>query len=707
MELSAGASRILREAKQRASQEAQGISLKVLFLALARHHHRLLARLSPEVDVSEQVTRYEAAIASGDAGPFVKEPDLVASARKVAQERDAERIYEKDLAVVVLKELGHEVQLPEEQDDASRVERARGGDPLEAKLARRSTPLLSRLGRDLTQAARDGKLQPVLCRDKEIEDVIRVLGRRERRNPLLVGPAGVGKTAIVEGLAQRIVSGEVPEFLRGQTIVELTPLALTAGLRAGDDYSRRMKEVIQEASQPGLILFMDEIHNLVGGTLGGLLALEEHWKPALARGELAVIGATTDLEYEEHIRTEEALERRFTTIRIQELNPEQAYEILRERPSDVQWGENALREAIAISSRVFPNRRLPDRAIEFMDHCVAEAKILGKDVVEKQDILHLATRLTGVSWMAPDAREACLQRLVQHLPERVPISRQDVEALRSRLQVTMAQLDMRAERPNAIILTTGDELEGLALAEELAEILYDTRERLIQEDCAQYQDSFAPTWLVGSPPGYVGYDDVPQLYRRLNQSPWSVLVLRHVDALRPAAQNLLAEVLDRGVLRDARGRRAFLPDSVVVMTTSGGDRSRLSAPVGFRRGEGERQGEREAPPVQSELLEVADLVISLSPPDEDWIRNWLARIGLPTVQRAYAQRDLRVEWEATFVEELARTIYHAKTTARRSWERMVEEKVAGAVLGKLDLEAMRDQVVLLRRLGEAVLVKRQ
>jgi ATP-dependent Clp protease ATP-binding subunit ClpC len=516
-----GAQRLVELAEQK-QREAKHASLGVYhwLLAIIERHGAMAEAMVQNLMAPALSRHLREQLEQGHAGEPLEVETVVCLSREHAQSRGKTEASERDIASVVLRAAGY--VLLEETALASSGPRAHCSTsashaPAYHPRLNRPTPMLEQFGRDLTREAAEGKLSPVVGRQQELELVIETLCRRTKRNPLLVGPAGVGKTAIVEGLAQRIVRAEVPEALRGWRLFAVQPSTLVAGAGVVGELEKRMKTLLGEACQDGIILFLDEVHSIVGaGGREGTSDIASLLKPALARGELACIAATTDDEYRRFIEPDKALERRFQPIRVQELTPEQTIGVLSvlrdelQRQHGVRVPDDVLRWVVDFAQRFLRNRSFPDKGVDTLEQCVAHAVAQGKRVVELEDAEAVGQRMVAM----PLALGGGLNALKQRLAERALLEEEDASALLSRLSVTVRGLDLRPERPNAVMLLIGDMVAHSDLfAETIAECLFGTAERVVTIDFSRFVTPADVNLLVGAPPGYVGYSDSLPIHR--------------------------------------------------------------------------------------------------------------------------------------------------------------------------------------------------
>ncbi|MDT1997527.1 ATP-dependent Clp protease ATP-binding subunit ClpC [Carnobacterium divergens] len=514
------------------------------------------------------------------------------------------------------------------------------------------TPTLDSLARDLTALARAGKMDPVVGRQKEVHRLIQVLSRRTKNNPVLIGEPGVGKTAIAEGLAQKIINGEVPKDLSKKRLMMLDMGSMVAGTKYRGEFEDRMKKVIEEIYQDGeVILFIDELHTLIGaGGAEGAIDASNILKPALARGELQTIGATTLDEYQKYIEKDAALERRFAPIQVDEPTAEEAEEILLglrsryEEHHGVEITDEAIHSAIQFSMRYITSRQLPDKAIDLIDESAAKvrldvsdkptpvavaiaeldalvaekeeaiqtqdferaAKIRSKEMRQKKkienliikegkqttssklqvtpiDVTEVVSLWTGIPVQQMEQKESDrLLNLEKVLHSRVVGQKEAVSAVSRAMRRARSGLK-DPNRPIGSFMFLGPTGVGKTeLAKALSEAMFGSEEALIRVDMSEYMEKYSTSRLIGSPPGYVGYDEGGQLTEKIRQKPYSVILLDEVEKAHPDVFNILLQVLDDGHLTDSKGRKVDFKNTIIIMTSNlGATALRDEKSVGF------------------------------------------------------------------------------------------------------------------------------
>jgi len=523
--------------------------------------------------------------------------------------------------------------------------RRREGASASSSSGSQKTPLVDQLATDLTALAEDGKLDPVIGREKEIERVIQILSRRTKNNPALIGEPGVGKTAIVEGLAQRIVRGETPAPLLGKRVLQLDVGSLVAGTMYRGQFEERLKRVIDELKSSDSILFIDEVHMLVGaGSAGSSVDAANILKPALARGELQCIGATTFDEYRRHIESDAALERRFQPITVEEPTVEQTIEILKgiRRPYEehhaLRISDEAIEAAAHLSARYVPDRFLPDKAIDLVDESAARVRMYkspeairirkaqtelddvktkinesteedaktiltrrreeleelletvrqqwnsaGEAEVNAEDIAEVISMWTGIPVKRIAGEESArLLEMEEALHKRIIGQDEAIEAISKAVRRARAGLKDPRRPVGSFIFLGPTGVGKTELTKALAEFLFGSEDALIQLDMSEFMERHSVARLVGAPPGYVGYEDAGQLTEGIRRRPYSIVVFDEIEKAHPEAFNMLLQIMEEGHLSDARGRMVDFRNAIIVMTSNvGADLIRKGEVLGF------------------------------------------------------------------------------------------------------------------------------
>ena len=440
---------------------------------------------------------------------------------------------------------------------------------------------------DLTKAAREGKLDPVVGRETEIARVIEILGRRKKNNPMLIGEPGVGKSAIVEGIALRIASGDISAALAKKRILSLDIASVVAGTKYRGDFEKRLKSIIKEAQEnPDIILFIDEFHTIVGaGGASGSLDAANMLKPALARGEFQCIGATTRDEFTKIVEKDGALDRRFQKIVVEPTDVAQSIEILRqlkphyEEFHHIRYTDEAVEAAVRLTDRYISDKSLPDKAIDALDEAGSMVRLSlarkkgGEKTVDAEDIASVVSKMTGIPVnKVAESEGNRIVKMRQRLSSRIIGQDEAIDAVVRAIQRNRAGLK-DPHRPIGTFLFFGPTGVGKTqLARSLAEYLFDSEENLVRIDMSEYMEKFSVSRLIGAPPGYVGYEEGGQLSERVRQKPYCVVLLDEIEKAHPDIFNILLQVLDEGRLTDSLGRTVDFKNTIVIMTSNVGSR---------------------------------------------------------------------------------------------------------------------------------------
>jgi len=574
--------------------------------------------------------------------------------------------YGKGVANDVLEQLGlsaeqirrQTLREIEEQKDKGKTQRERRqiGKPKRAK-AKSTTPMVDQLAVNLTDLAEDGKLDPVIGREKEIERVVQILARRTKNNPALIGEPGVGKTAIVEGLTQRIADGEVPAPLLGKRVLQLDLGSVVAGTMYRGQFEERMKRVISELKQSDAILFIDELHMLVGaGSAGSAMDAANILKPALSRGELQVVGATTLDEYRKHIESDAALERRFQPITVAEPTQEETIKILQGiRPAyedhhQLKISDEALEAATDLSSRYVSDRFLPDKAIDLIDEASSRVRMFknpigdeAKEVVHKlrtvrkemkasdekqaqftdletlqksleekleelkaawdrdtsptvtiEDIAEIVSMWTGIPVMELAEEESDrLMHMEEELHKHIIGQDEAIEKISKSVRRSRAGLK-DPKRPVGSFIFLGPTGVGKTeLTKALAKFMFGSEDALIHLDMSEFMERHSVSRLVGAPPGYIGYDDAGQLTEAIRRRPYSIVVFDEIEKAHQEAHNMLLQIMEEGHITDARGRTVDFRNALIIMTSNiGAELIQNNASIGFDLASDEEQSRK-------------------------------------------------------------------------------------------------------------------
>ncbi len=574
---------------------------------------------------------------------------------------------------------------------------------------RSRTPYIDEFGRDLCDLARRGELRPVIGRKAEMLAVVRVLARHERNNPLLIGDPGVGKTCVVEGLAQRAISEDGPRPLRGKRIVQLAPSALVAGTQYRGEFEKRLETILQEARDSGdIVLFFDEMHTLLGaGAAGsGTIDASNMLKPVLARGEIACIAATTTEEYHRHVENDAALARRFEIVTIPEPSPEETVEMLcglrptLEEHHQITIGDEVLEEVVRLAERYIGDRFLPDKAVDILDRACAELTIqsltgsggqVGERVLTTAIVARVISQATGipVGVLSKEDAEGLLH-LESELATRV--LGQD-EALAKVTECVIAGRELGfPNRPDGVLLFLGPTGVGKTeVAKALAAALFGSERHLVRIDMSEYREPHNVARLIGAPPGYIGHDEEGQLTGAVRRRPYTVILMDEVEKAHPDVMHLFLQVFDDARLTDNRGRTVDFSHAIIIMTSNLASREVAAArrPLGFQspaeeapeaqheatKAVAEKALEQAFPP---ELLNRIDEVVVFQPLSRETVRR-IVDLVVSEIENELAQRQLRLEVAEDLADLFAERGYdetYGARELRRTVDRLLRKPLA-------------------------------
>ena len=662
------------------------------------------------------------------------------------------------LYAAVLGAMGYDNESIQEEFQAAKAMQNPGGSP---------TPALDQYSRDLTQMAAEGKLDPVVGREKEISRLIQILSRRTKNNPCLVGEPGVGKTAIAEGLAQRILAGSVPETIKDKRLVVLDLSGMVAGSKYRGEFEERIRKVVDEVREnQGILLFIDELHTIIGaGGAEGALDASNILKPSLSRGELQIIGATTLEEYRKYIEKDAALERRFQPVTVEEPSEEEAYEILKglrpyyERHHKVEISDEALEAAVKMSVRYINDRFLPDKAIDLIDEAASKVQLSGYQASseiedlsrEIQEILQEKERAikTGYLSLAKECQEkqkeaeARLEQLQVKEEKKnqrksgkvdekavasivsdwtkIPVQRL-TEGETRRLAQLEKELHKRVigqeeavhavsqavkrgrvglkdpNRPIGSFLFLGPTGVGKTeLSKALAQAVFGSEQAMIRVDMSEYMEKHSVSKLIGSPPGYVGYDEGGQLSEKVRRNPYSVILFDEIEKAHPDVFNILLQVLDDGHITDAHGRKVDFKQTIIIMTSNAGAQAIVEPKqLGFISQKDEKKDyekmksgvmEEVRRLFKPEFLNRLDEIMVFHTLNKEEIRKIVLLLLKSLEKRCEEQMDIHLNVTNSAVDYIAEAGFDAKYGARplrRAIQSKIEDRLANELLeGKI------------------------
>ena len=629
-----------------------------------------------------------------------------------------------------------------------RPSRKEEGEPKEKKKSKRHK-FLDSYCMDLTGRAREGKLDKVIGRDVETERVIQILNRRQKNNPCLIGEPGVGKTAIAEGLAQRIAAGDVPYKLRDKEVFLLDLTALVAGTQFRGQFESRMKSLIGEIKECGnIILVIDEVHNLVGaGDAEGSMNAANILKPALSRGEIQVIGATTFAEYRKYIEKDAALERRFQPVTVAEPTIAEASQIMQGIAKSyaefhgVEISPEIAHQCVVLSERYITDRFLPDKAIDLLDEACSDVNLQCKEIsqlaelkkerddyelelrmlnenTENQDYERLALIRSKLMQLAAKIEELekhpkpavtmeNLARIIE-LWTKIPASKikaqeyEQIKGLSDRLKTHIVGQDEAVDavsrairrnrvgispkkRPVSFIFVGPTGVGKTELVKQLASDLFDNVDSLIRLDMSEYMEKHTVSKLIGSPPGYVGYDEAGQLTEKIRRRPYSIVLFDEIEKAHPDVLNILLQVLDDGRITDAQGRVVNFENTIIVMTSNAGSEGSVGG-MGFGRSDGDKVKEKTMKALQGflrpEFLNRVDEIITFNHLTEE---NFLgiADIMLKELQESLSTRGLTLSWDDDLRQLLVKKAYsvtYGARNLRRTIQKELEDPISEAII---------------------------
>lgn len=683
---------------------------------------------------------------------MIKEADSVATKLLITLGINLQKVYVDTLAA-----MGQEINLYREDFQNGKLVK---------KKEKEATPTLNQYSRDLTMLAKEQKLDPVVSRENEIKRMVQILSRRTKNNPCLIGEPGVGKTAIVEGLARRIVAGTVPDSIKGKRVVVLDLASMVAGSKYRGEFEERIKKVIKEVVADGnILLFLDEIHTIIGaGGAEGALDASNILKPSLARGELQIIGATTINEYRKHIEKDPALERRFQPIVVEEPEEDEAVEILKgvrgnyEKHHGVEITDEAIEAAVKMSARYINDRFLPDKAIDLIDEAAAKLKLGGvkkipgleeleerveqlneqeeealcledfataselkKEKEEAEDQLLKLRKKQERNRKIPTVTEAEIAEIVA-MWTKIPVKKiaeEETEKLKRLEKILHGRVVGQEEavkaiskaikrgrvglkdpnRPIGSFLFLGPTGVGKTeLSKALAEAVFGSEDAIIRVDMSEYMEKHSVSKMIGSPPGYVGYEEGGQLSEKVRRNPYSVVLFDEIEKAHPDVFNILLQVLDDGHITDAQGRKISFKNTIIIMTSNAGAQAIISPKkLGFTAADDEKVNyenmkqnvmEEVKRIFKPEFINRIDEIIVFHALNKDHMREIVTLLSKKLVDRCKEQMNIELiirDSVKKFIVEKGSDDKYGARPLRRAVQTYIEDAMAEEVLnGKIN-----------------------
>ena len=503
---------------------------------------------------------------------------------------------------------GEEAGIDDDADNEEEAPQIRIRNVSESTEEETRTSPLEEFGYDITQAAREGRLDPLVGREEEIQRVIQILGRRRKNNPMLVGDPGVGKSAIVEGIAIKIVNGDIPPVLADKRLISLDLGSIVAGTKYRGDFEKRLKNIINEvASSPDVILFIDEFHTIVGaGGASGSLDAANMLKPALARGDIQCIGATTMDEFRKSVEKDGALDRRFQKIVVEHTDIPHSISILTrlktnyEKHHNVIYTDGAIEACVRMSERYVTDRCLPDKAIDAMDEAGSKVRLKNPKKtghVTAEDVAEIISNMTGIpSGRVAENEGSRLMKMRDILRKRIIGQDEAIDKVVRAIQRNRAGIKDPGKPIGTFLFFGPTGVGKTQLAKSLAEYLFDSEDNMIRLDMSEYMEKFNVSRLIGAPPGYVGFEEGGQLSERVRRKPYCVVLLDEIEKAHPDVFNLLLQVMDEGRLTDSTGRTISFRNTIVIMTSNVGSREldEYGSGVGFNTSSRNVEGNRKS-----------------------------------------------------------------------------------------------------------------
>lgn len=601
---------------------------------------------------------------------------------KKALEIDPHYKYASDGLEYAEKQLGDDL---DDKDDAENIEEVK---------EEKHKGLLERFGRNLNEVAKEGKIFEPVGRDQEIQNILEILYKRIKNNPILVGHPGVGKTAIAEGLAKRIVEKKVPQYFLDKEIVELNIGTLVAGTTYRGQLEEKIRQVIEEVKKrKNVIIFLDEIHTLIGAgkTEGGTLDVAQMLKPVLARGEFPCVGATTHTEYQKYFEKDPALERRFYPVRVDELDPEQTVQVLNylkpklEKHYKISISEENIKMIVELTEQHIKKRYFPDKAIDIFEKTASRVSLAGREEITPKDVMDMVSESSGVRILENSVDEATrLMDMEEALKSKIMGQDDAIERVASLVRMTKRRLDLKPERPDGVFLFVGPSGVGKTeLAKQLCLFLYGNEKKLIKLDMTEFSESHSVSKLIGSPPGYVGYSDQAYLASKIEEHPSSVLILDEVEKAHPDVIKLFLQVFDEGNMKDARGKTVIFSDVTIIMTSNIIREWKTEKTLGFAAAAPAGEDKENQPPATQEIVEKLsgffpleflnriDEIILFHALSKENLKEIVNKKIIKKAKEIFLKQDIELSFKNAVIDEVISSGY-SKEFGARNLERTFE-----------------------------------
>jgi len=545
---------------------------------------------------------------------------------------------------------------------------------------------IEKYGRNITRLAKEGKLFEVIGRDKEIREILEVLFKIKKNNPIIVGKAGVGKTAVVEGLAQKIVKGEVPEFFKNTQIIEINMGMLIAGTKYRGDFEVKLKRIISELKERNdIILFIDEIHTVIGAgeTEDSSLDAANIFKPALARGELRCIGATTTEEYIKYFQKDAAFERRFYKINVDELDKDTTYSILKKLKTKminhykISIDDKLIKLIVDLSNEEIKNRVFPDKAIDILECCFSRCALDGKKAVDEMTVKNIIGEFVGIKFLETEEDKGKhLLEMEKYLKERVYGQDHAIDKISQIIRLTKQKLDLKPYQPDGIFFFAGPTGVGKTfLAKQIAKFLFGSEDKLFMLNMSEYTEPHSVSKLIGSPPGYVGYQEIAFFSNKILENPSSLLLLDEIEKAHPEVLKLFLQIFEEGKINDSKGRTIYFSNVTIIMTSNA--IGITSSQVGFIN-QSVKSSVKLTDAFPPEFVNRIHEVIIFDYIEKDIAKNILKDLIIKKAIKMFEKKGIKLKFDSTFIDYILEKGY-SRLFGVRNLERVFEKEVLTSV----------------------------